>query len=103
MKHKKYYLIICILSVILLLVASQTLFAAERIVKMVVPGCEWQDTANRVRAALKEIPGVLQYDANPFTHEVTVKFDDTKTSVDKIAEGLAKQEFPIEGKPKIIQ
>ena len=40
MKHKKYYLIICILSVILLLVASQTLFAAERIVKMVVPGCE---------------------------------------------------------------
>ncbi|MGC9975654.1 MAG: hypothetical protein ABSC57_02890 [Syntrophales bacterium] len=40
MKHKKYYVIIFILSVILLLVASQTLFAAERIVKMVVPGCE---------------------------------------------------------------
>jgi copper chaperone CopZ len=86
-----------------LLVASQPIFAAERIVKMIVPGCEWPDTANRVRAALKEIPGVLEYDANQFTHEVTVKFDDTKTSIDKIAEGLAKHDFPIEGKPQIIQ
>jgi len=86
-----------------LLVASQPIFAAERIVKMVVPGCEWPDTADRVRDALKKIPGVLQYDADQFTHEVTVKFDDTKTSIDKIAEGLAKQDFLIEGKPKIIQ
>jgi hypothetical protein len=46
---------------------------------------------------------VLQYDANQLTHEVTVKFDDTKTSIEKIVEGLAKQEFPIEGKPQIIQ
>ena len=46
---------------------------------------------------------MLQYDANQVTHDVTVKFDDTKTSIDKIVEGLAKQDFPIEGKPKIIQ
>jgi hypothetical protein len=46
---------------------------------------------------------VLQYDANELTHEVTVKFDDTKTSIDKIVEGLAKEDFTIEGKPKIIQ
>jgi hypothetical protein len=46
---------------------------------------------------------VLQYDANQFTHEVTVKFDDTQTNIDEIIEGLAKQDFPIEGKPKIIQ
>ena len=46
---------------------------------------------------------MLEYDANQFTHEVTVKFDDTKTSINKIVEDLAKQEFPIEGKPKIIQ
>jgi len=103
MKRRKHSLIICLLSVTFLLVASQPIFAAERIVKMVVPGCEWPDTANRVRAALKEIPGVLEYDANQFTHEVTVKFDDTKTSIDKIVEGLAKQDFPIEGKPQIIQ
>ena len=70
---------------------------------MIVPGCEWPDTAARVRDALKEIPGVLEYDANQFTHEVTVKFDEAKTSIDKIIEGLAKHDFPIEGKPKIIQ
>jgi copper chaperone CopZ len=70
---------------------------------MMVPGCEWTDTANGVRAALKEIPGVVQYDANQFTHEVTVKFDDTQTSIDKIIEGLAKHDFPVEGKPRIIR
>ena len=86
-----------------LIVASQPIFAAERIVKMVVPGCEWPDSAKWVRATLKEIPGVLQYDANELTQEVTVKFDDTKTSIDKIVEGLAKEDFPIEGKPQIVQ
>jgi hypothetical protein len=46
---------------------------------------------------------VLQYEANQFTHEVIVKFDDAKTGVDKIIEGLAKHDFPVEGKPEIIQ
>jgi len=40
MKRRKHSLIICFLSVMFLLVASQSIFAAERIVKMVVPGCE---------------------------------------------------------------
>jgi len=35
-----YFIIVCLFSVIGLLLASQPLFAAERIVKMVVPGCE---------------------------------------------------------------
>ena len=103
MKLRKHFFIVCLLSVMFLLVASQPIFAAERIVKMVVPGCEWPNSADQVRATLKELPGVLQCDADQFTHEVTVKFDDTKTSVDKIVEGLAKQDFLIEGKPKIIQ
>jgi copper chaperone CopZ len=103
MKHSKRFVTVCILSVIFLLVASQPLLAAEKIIRMVVPGCEWQATASRVGDALKEIPGVLKYDANPFTHEVTVRFDDTKTSIDKIVEGLAKEEFPIKGQPEIIQ
>ncbi|HEX7534522.1 MAG TPA: hypothetical protein VF343_04625 [Syntrophales bacterium] len=40
MKHSKRFVTVCILSMIFLLVASQPLFAAERIIKMVVPGCE---------------------------------------------------------------
>jgi hypothetical protein len=40
MKHSSRFVTVCILSVIFLLVASQPLLAAERIVRMVVPGCE---------------------------------------------------------------
>ena len=40
MKRIKHSLIIGLLGVVCLLVASQPIFAAERIVKMVVPGCE---------------------------------------------------------------
>ncbi len=40
MKRRKHSLIVCLLSVMLLLVTLQPLFAAERIIKMVVPGCE---------------------------------------------------------------
>ena len=40
MKHCNRFVTVCILSVIFLLVASQPLLAAERIVRMVVPGCE---------------------------------------------------------------
>ncbi|MGZ3596879.1 MAG: hypothetical protein ACXWMS_03435 [Syntrophales bacterium] len=40
MKHSNRFVTVCVLSVIFLLVASQPLLAAERIVRMVVPGCE---------------------------------------------------------------
>jgi hypothetical protein len=40
MNRRKHSIIICLLSLTFLLVASQPIFAAERIIKMVVPGCE---------------------------------------------------------------
>jgi hypothetical protein len=40
MKRRHHFIIVCFLSVMFLLVASQQIFAAERIVKMMVPGCE---------------------------------------------------------------
>jgi hypothetical protein len=40
MKHSNRFVTICIMSVIFLLVASQPLLAAERIIRLVVPGCE---------------------------------------------------------------
>jgi hypothetical protein len=40
MKHNKRFVTVCILSVMFLLVASQPLLTAERIIRMVVPGCE---------------------------------------------------------------
>jgi len=52
---------------------------------------------------VKDIPGVLDCDVNGFTREVTIKFDDAKTNVEKIAEGLTKRFFPVEGEPEIIK
>jgi hypothetical protein len=40
MKHSKHFVTACILIVIFLLAAVQPILAAERIIKMVVPGCE---------------------------------------------------------------
>jgi hypothetical protein len=40
MKQRKHFIVVCLLSVMFVFVASQPTFAAERIVKMMVPGCE---------------------------------------------------------------
>jgi hypothetical protein len=40
---------------------------------------------------------------NGFTREVTIKFDDAKTSVERIVDGLPDRYFPIEGEPQIIK
>ena len=104
MKQWIYPLAICLVSVMFLLVGSQPLFAAERIVKLVVAmECGCPNTVNRAGDAARDIPGVLDYDVNGFTGEVTVKFDDSKTNVEKIVEGLTKRSFPVEGQPKIIK
>jgi len=40
MRNLRRFVTICILSAMFLFVAVQTLLAAERIIRMVVPGCE---------------------------------------------------------------
>jgi hypothetical protein len=40
MKPRKHFIVVCLLSTMLLLIASLPVFAAERTIKMVVPGCE---------------------------------------------------------------
>jgi copper chaperone CopZ len=104
MKKGKCTLTAWLVSLMFLLLSSQPLLAAERIVKMVVAmECGCPDTVNRAGTAVKDIPGVLDCDVNGFTREVTIKFDDAKTNVEKIAEGLTKRFFPVEGEPEIIK
>jgi len=104
MKQRIYPLAICLVSVMFLLIDSPSLFAAEKTVKiMVTMGCGCSETIHRVEYAVKDVPGVLDHDVNGFTGEVTVKFDDSKTNVEKIVEGLTKRSFPVEGQPKIIK
>ena len=104
MLKRKHFTIICLVIVMFLLIGSQPSSAAERIVKMVVAmECGCPKTINMAGDAVKRIQGVLDYDVNGFTREVTVKFDDTKTNVENIVEGLAKQFFPVEGQPEFIK
>ena len=104
MKQRKYILAIWLVSVMFLLIGSQPLLAAERIVKMVIAmECGCPKTINLAGDAVRDIPGVLDYDVNGFTGEITLKFDDAKTNVEKITEGLTKRFFPVEGQPEIIK
>ena len=40
MKKKLHLVVICILGVIFIIAAAQPVHAAERVVKLIVPGCE---------------------------------------------------------------
>jgi hypothetical protein len=104
MKQRGHSLAVLLMSVVFLFIGSQPLFAAEKMVRMVVAmECGCPGTINRLDSAAKSIPGVLECDVNGFTREVTIKFDDAKTSVDGIVEGLTGRYFPIEGEPQIIK
>jgi len=39
---------------------------------------------------------------NEFSHIAIVKFDDEKTSIEKIVDALEKAGFPLEGPPKFL-
>jgi copper chaperone CopZ len=34
---------------------------------------------------------------------LTITFDSTKTDIEKIAEGMKKADYPVEGKPEILK
>jgi copper chaperone CopZ len=48
----------------------------------------------RVRAVLLEVAGIDEVTASAAKHRVTVRFDDTLTSLDAIHEVLASQGYP---------
>jgi copper chaperone CopZ len=104
MKQRGHSLAVLLMSVVFLFIGAQPLFAAEKMVRMVVAmECGCPGAINRLDSAAKSIPGVLECDVNGFTREVTIKFDDTKTSVERIVESLTDRYFPIEGEPQIIK
>ena len=41
-------------------------------------------------------------DVNEYTHIAIVKFDDEKTSIEKIVDALEKAGFPLSGPPKML-
>jgi len=47
--------------------------------------------------------GILRYNLHTKSFTVTVKFDDTKTSVEKIIKKLSKGGYPISGEPQWVK
>ena len=96
MQNRKYIPAVCLVSVIFLIIGSWPVFVVDKIVKRVIAmECECVATVTRAGIAIQNIPGVLNDDVNRFTLEATVKFDDIKTNVEKITEGLTEQNFPV--------
>jgi mercuric ion binding protein len=75
--------------VVLFVLGTFTVFAAEKTEKFKVKGncgmCE-----KRIEKAAKAVDGVKEADWNKETKMIEVKFDDTKTDLDKIEMAIAK-------------
>jgi len=96
--------------VALVMVAAVTLFlgtvqdtlAAEKTMKLKVPGCTCGDTETMVRTTLQQSSGVKSVDANPISGTYTVVFDDTKTDYEKLKRALQQAGYPPVGKPEYV-
>ena len=82
--------------------AFQDVFAAEKTVKIKVPGCTCGDTETMVRTTLQQSTGVKSVETNPISGTYTVVFDDTKTDYDQLKRALQQAGFPPVGKPEYV-
>ena len=100
--NKKKILFIVLLATFCIFTSYQPLLAAEKIVKLTVPGCVWEKTAARVGSILKAIDGVSNIDTDPKNHTATATFDNEKTNLETMKKSLADGGFTIEGKPLFL-
>ena len=77
-------------------------FAAEKTVKIKVPGCTCGDTEVMVRNTLQQTTGVKSVETNPTLGAYIVVFDDTKTDYDQLRRALQQVGYPPVGKPEYM-
>lgn len=53
--------------------------------------------------AARSIPGVLSVDDDMISATLTIRFDSAKTDTGRIIEGMKKADFPVEGKPEVLE
>jgi copper chaperone CopZ len=100
---KKCMAALAIAAVMMLFSGSfQGVFAAEKTVKIKVPGCTCGDTETMVRTTLQQSTGVKSVTTNPIQGAYIVVFDDTKTDYDQIKRALQQAGFPPVGKPEYV-
>lgn len=100
---KKKVLYILLLATFCVLVSFQSVFAAEKTVKLTVPGCVWAKTAARVGSILKGINAVSKVDTDPKNHTAIVTFDNEETNIEAMKKALADGGFPVEGEPQFLK
>ena len=107
MKYRNVALLFIIASFFLLFVPQKAVSAtAGTTVKLMVPNLPsggWGEPQDRIRSILTNMEGILRYNLHTKSFTVTVKFDDKKTSVEKIIEKLSKGGYPISGEPQWVK
>lgn len=102
MDKKWVVALVLVVAVTLFLGSVQAVVAAEKTMKLKVPGCTCGDTETVVRTTLQQSSGVKSVDANPISGTYTVVFDDSKTDYDKLKRALQQAGYPPVGKPEYV-
>lgn len=53
-------------------------------------------------AAATSVPGVKSADDDIMNQTLTVIYDDDKTSLERIADGMNREGFPVDGAPEVL-
>jgi mercuric ion binding protein len=80
----------------------QGVLAADKTVRLKVPGCTCGDTETMVRTTLQQSTGVKSVTTNPIMGAYEVVFDDTKTNYDQLKRALQQAGYPPVGKPEYL-
>jgi copper chaperone CopZ len=103
MRQKKWSVLALAALVIFIFAAVQPALAAERIVKLKIPGCGWPESEQQVRITGEFITGVKKVQASFISGTAVITFDDSVVSLDKIIENYKRNGFTIEGQPEWIK
>ena len=82
--------------------AFKDIYAADKTVRLKVPGCTCGDTEVMVRTTLQQSTGVKSVTTNPVMGAYEVVFDDTKTDYDQLKRALQQAGYPPVGKPEYL-
>lgn len=82
------------LACFVLAAAAATALAGPQTVKFAVPGMTCAACPITVKKALTKVDGVSKAEVSYETREAVVTFDDTKTSVQKLAKASADAGYP---------
>ena len=102
MDKKWVVALVLVAAVALFLGSVQGVLAAEKTMKIKVPGCTCGDTETMVRSTLQQSSGVKSVETNPISGTYTVVFDDSKTDYDKLKRALQQAGYPPVGKPEYV-